>query len=124
MTRVAGAEFAREVLGRTKPRALLCGLSDEEDEEDEGGDAVRGILGAGLVYRSSKERIYALSALGTGSPSLINDKKRLFFSRGVEGLVRGRSETGGAPKVRQWMRLKQPVRMFSSLFTSVACMCA
>lgn len=122
---MAGAEFARWVFGRTKPRADFCDFSDDEDEdEDEGGDAARGMLGAGDVYRSSKERMYALSALGTGSPSLMNDRNRDFFSRGVEGLVRGSRETGGAPKVRQWMRLKQPVRILSSLFTSEASMWA
>lgn len=122
----AGAELMREVLGRTKPSVHLCDLSvdgeDDEVEEEEGEGG--GELGAGLANNSNKLLTYALSALGTGSPSLINDKKRLFFSLGTLGFVSGSRETGGAPKVRQWMRLKQPVRMFSSLLTSVASMCA
>ena len=50
--------------------------------------------------------MYALSALGTGSPSLIKDIKRDFLYFKEEGLVRGSSEIGGVPKVRQCIRLK------------------
>ena len=119
----------REALGRTKPKVHLCGFSKEVEEEEledegDGGGEPLGILGAGDANNSNRLLTYALSARGTGSPSLMNDKKRLFFSLGTLGFVRGSRETGGAPKVRQWMRLKQPVRMLSSLLTSVASMCA
>ena len=50
--------------------------------------------------------MYALSALGTGSPSFINDIKRDFLYFKAEGLVRGSNETGGVPKVSQCIRLK------------------
>ena len=36
----------------------------------------------------------------------MNDMKRDFFYCRVGGFVRGKSEIGGVPKVRQWMRLK------------------
>lgn len=49
-----------------------------------------------------------------GSPSLMNDKNRDFLSAGLLGFAIGNIETGGAPNVTQWMRLKQPVRMLSS----------
>ena len=51
-------------------------------------------------------------------------RKSDFLSLGTVGLLRGSRETGGAPKVMQWMRLKQPVRMLSSLLVSEASMCA
>lgn len=54
----------------------------------------------------------------------MKERKRLFLWRRVGGLVIGRSEMGGVPKVRQWMRLKQLVRMLSSDFTFSASMCA
>lgn len=38
------------------------------------------------------------------------------------GFWRGRREIGGVPKVMQWIRLKHPVRMLSSDFTSRASM--
>ena len=50
--------------------------------------------------------MYALSARGTGSPSLMKDMKSDFLWRSVDGLVRGSREIGGVPKVRQWIRLK------------------
>ena len=37
------------------------------------------VPGAGLEYRSNKERIYALSARGTGSPSLMNERNKDFW---------------------------------------------
>ena len=36
----------------------------------------------------------------------MKDMKRDFLWRRVGGLVSGRREMGGVPKVRQWMRLK------------------
>ena len=45
--------------------------------------------------------MYALSARGTGSPSFIKDRKRDFLNCGFAGLLRGRSEIGGEPKVMQ-----------------------
>ncbi len=54
----------------------------------------------------------------------MKDMKRLFLCLKVGGLVMGSSEMGGVPKVRQWMRLKQLVRMLSSDFTFSANMCA
>lgn len=55
-----------------------------------------------------------MSARATGSPSLTKERKSDFRSRGDFGVERGRSETGGAPKLIQCMRLKNPVRMFNS----------
>lgn len=80
--------------------------------------------GAGLAYKLSRLRIYARSALGTGSPSLMKLRKRLFAKRGPEGFVRGRRETGGVPKVRQWMRLKRWARRVSSEVAVEESMCA
>lgn len=50
--------------------------------------------------------MYALSALGTGSPSLMKERNNDLRYRGLEGLLKGRNEIGGAPKVMQWTRLK------------------
>jgi hypothetical protein len=61
-----------------------------------------------------RERTYALSARGTGSPSLTKLRKSDFRRAGVFGVASGRSETGGAPKLMQWMRLKKPVKILSS----------
>lgn len=38
---------------------------------------------------------------------------------GLEGLERGRRETGGVPKVMQWMRLKPAVELVVVLFVDV-----
>jgi len=51
-------------------------------------------------------------------------RKRLFAKRGPEGFVRGRRETGGVPKVRQWMRLKRWARRVSSEEAVEESMCA
>jgi len=80
--------------------------------------------GAGLAYKLSKLRMYALSALGTGSPSLMKLRKRLFAKRGPEGFVKGSSDTGGVPKVRQWMRLKRWESSVSSELAVEESMCA
>ena len=44
----------------------------------------------------------------------MRDMNRLFLYLWVFGFVSGSSEMGGVPKVMQWMRLKQPIRMLSS----------
>ena len=54
----------------------------------------------------------------------MNDRKSDFFRRGSDGFCSGRREMGGVPKVMQWMRLKQPVRMISSDLRSSHSMCA
>lgn len=74
--------------------------------------------GAGLEYRSSRDLTYGLSALVTGSPSLMKLRNRLFFSSLRAGFCNGSRLTGGAPKVTQWIRLKHPARMFSSVSVS------
>lgn len=64
------------------------------------------LLGDGVEYRFSNERMYALSARGTGSPSLMKERKRDFRNRKSDGFCSGRREIGGVPKVMQWIRLK------------------
>lgn len=51
-------------------------------------------------------------------------RKRLLAKRGPEGFVKGSRETGGVPKVRQWMRLKRWDRRVSSEVVEEESMCA
>ena len=57
--------------------------------------------GTSEQYKLRRERTYALSALGTGSPSLTNARNIDFLNAGFDGLVSGRSDTGGDPNVTQ-----------------------
>lgn len=81
------------------------------------------VSGAGDANNSIRLRTYALSARATGSPSLTKLRNRLFFSCGWEsepaGFWSGIKLTGGVPNVMQWMRLKQPVRVFNSLMAAL-----
>jgi hypothetical protein len=75
-------------------------------------------MGAGDWKSFVRERKYTISARVTGSPSLTKDMKSDFRREGLLGFERGRRETGGAPKVMQWMRLKRFVSSLSSVLDS------
>ncbi|ROV91113.1 hypothetical protein VSDG_07844 [Cytospora chrysosperma] len=97
---------------------------DEEstsDEDEDGGVlsafavVVVTVVGAGLANNSNRLRTYALSARATGSPSFTKLRNSDLLSSGLpSGFRSGRRDTGGAPNVTQWTRLKRPVRAFSS----------
>jgi hypothetical protein len=101
---------------------VCLGQEESTSEEDEDGGVLSAFatvvvtaVGAGLANNSSRLRTYALSARATGSPSFTKLRNSDLLSSGLpSGFRSGRRDTGGAPNVTQWTRLKRPVRAFSS----------
>lgn len=81
---------------------LLAGILFDDSDSDSDLDSIAEKEGGGAeTYKSNKDRTYAFSALGTGSPSFTNAKNINFLYSLFSGFCSGRKETGGAPNVTQ-----------------------